>query len=560
MITRWVYRTVDARLGTTSVARTALAKVFPDQWTFMFGEIALYSFLALVLTGVYLTLFFDPTSAQTVYDGAYQPLSGSTVSGAYASAVALSYDVRAGLLIRQAHHWAALLFVGAIVLHLLRIFVTGAFRKPREINWVIGVTMLTLALLNGFTGYSMPDDLLSGTGLRIIYSVVLSVPVVGAWLAQLAFGGEFPSDATLPRLFVTHVLIVPAVFAALISAHLAIIIRQKHTQFPGPGRRERNVVGSRLWPAYTVRTLSLAAGVFAVVFALGGLVQINPVWIYGPFSPAKATSPAQPDWYVAWGDGALRLFPAVEFHVFGHLVPSPFLPAVGVGTVTFLVLYAWPWLDRWRTGDRASRHLLQPPRQRPGRIAVAAWAVTFFAVLLVAAVDDIIARLFAIPVTGILRTLQVLVLTLPFVVAAVAYTVARALRGGTARSVGELTAEELRGGLTASPGPVELGDDDPVALDQLITLWRNPDDTWRWRWTGPDDEKLASNEAYLSRDEAVAAASVAFVGVPIDQTEPPPDVVLPPPTGHGRAARVAAGAAWVAMAIVAWRRSRKDRP
>jgi ubiquinol-cytochrome c reductase cytochrome b subunit len=432
LLTRRIYRALDARLGTTSIARTALAKVFPDHWTFMLGEIALYAFMALVLTGTYLTLFFEPSTAETVYNGAYQPLRGSSVSSAFASTVSLSFDVRAGLLIRQAHHWAALVFVAAIILHLMRVFFTAAFRKPRELNWLVGVTMLALALLNGFTGYSMPDDLLSGTGLRIIYSTVLSIPVVGEWIAFLAFGGEFPTRETVPRLYISHVFLVPALFAVLISLHLVMIIRQKHTHFPGPGRGEHNVVGSRLWPAYAVRSISLLTGVFAVVFALGGLVQINPVWIYGPFHPAQATSPAQPDWYVAWGDGALRLFPPIEFHVFGHLVPAPFLPAVGVGTITFVLLYAWPWLERWRTGDRALHQVLERPRERPWRVAIGAWALTFFVVLLVAAADDIVARLFRVPVTGIVRALQILVLALPFAVAIPAFFVARALRAGSA--------------------------------------------------------------------------------------------------------------------------------
>jgi ubiquinol-cytochrome c reductase cytochrome b subunit len=553
MITRRLYRALDARLGTTSVARTAMAKVFPDHWTFMLGEIALYCFISLVLTGTYLTLFFEPSTAETVYHGAYQPLAGSSVSSAFASTVGLSFDVRAGLLMRQAHHWAALLFVGAIVLHLLRIFFTGAFRKPREINWVIGVTMLALALLNGFTGYSMPDDLLSGTGLRIIYSVVLSIPVAGSWIALLAFGGEFPSDETTPRLYISHVFIVPALFAALIALHLIIIIRQKHSQFPGPGRSERTVVGSRLWPGYAVRSLSLATGVLTAVFLLGGLVQINPVWIYGPFNPAQATSPAQPDWYVAWGDGALRLFPRINFHIFGHLVPAPFLPGVGLGGLTFVLLYLWPWLERWRTGDRGAHQVLDRPRDRPWRVAIGAWALTFFAVLLVAGADDIIARLTLIPVTGILRTLQILVLTLPFVVAAVALLIARSLKRGTATSVAELTAEDLRAGISGTAMPAS----DEQSPPQRIDLWRNPDGTWRWRWTG--GEELNSNEAYESRDDALQAAKVAFAGVPVNQTDPPEGVILPAPRQEpGWGTKVAAAGVWVALAVLGRRRSRAE--
>jgi ubiquinol-cytochrome c reductase cytochrome b subunit len=558
LITRRIYRSLDTRLGTTSIGRTALAKIFPDHWSFMLGEIALYSFMALLLTGTYLTLFFEPSTAETVYDGAYQPLHGSEVSSAFASTVSLSFDVRAGLLMRQAHHWAALVFVAAIVLHLLRVFFTGAFRKPRELNWLVGVTMLALALLNGFTGYSMPDDLLSGTGLRIIYSTVLSIPVVGSWIALLAFGGEFPTPETTPRLFISHVLVVPAVFAALISMHLIMIIRQKHTHFPGPGRGEHNVVGSRLWPAYTVRSVSLLTGVFAVVFALGGLVQINPVWIYGPFNPAQATSPAQPDWYVAWGDGALRLWPPIEFHIFGHLVPAPFIPAVGVGTLTFLVLYAWPWLERGRTGDRELHQVLERPRERPGRVAVGAWALTFYGILLATAADDIVARLFGIPVTGVLRTLQVLVLTLPFVTAAVAFFVARALRAGTASGLGELTRADLHAGLHPSPDGAGPEEEEEAASerthDEFVHLWRNPDDTWRWRWSGPDTE-LTSNEAYLSRDEAVEAAKVAYAGVPVMQDDPPEGAVLPEPRHKpGVGTRLTAAGVWVTMFLLGRRR------
>ncbi|MBM0237969.1 cytochrome bc complex cytochrome b subunit, partial [Micromonospora sp. ATA32] len=430
MITDRLARALDDRLRLSPIARRALAKVFPDHWSFMLGEIALYSFVALLLTGVYLTFFFDASSADRVYHGDYAPLDGSTTSAAYASTVRLSWDVRAGLLIRQTHHWAALVFVAAIVLHLARIFFTGAFRKPRELNWLIGVTMLTLALANGFTGYSLPDDLVSGLGLRIITSVVESVPLVGAWLASLALGGEFPSDAMIPRMFVTHVLLVPAVLVALISLHLGILIRQKHSQFPGPGRTEHNVVGSRLWPSYTLRSLALFAWLLAVLFALGGLVQINPVWLYGPFEPAQSTAPAQPDWYVAWGDGALRLFPPLEFRIAGHLVPAPFFPGVVLGGVTFLALYAWPFAERFRTKDRRQHHLLDRPRDHPVRVGVGVAALTFYAVLTVAAGDDIIARLVRVPVYDLLSLFRVLVLVLPLLAGLIAFLLAHGRRWG----------------------------------------------------------------------------------------------------------------------------------
>ena len=289
LVARRTGRWFDNRLRLSSISRHTIAKVFPDQWTFMMGEIALYSFLVLLLTGTYLTFFFEPSTAET-YTGSYPPLQGSEVSAAYGSAVALSYDVRAGLLMRQAHHWAALIFIGAIAVHLCRIFFTGAFRRPREINWLVGLTMLLLAVLNGFAGYSLPDDLLSGTGLRIAAAVLLSIPVVGVWLQFLVFGGEFPGQELEQRMYAAHILLIPGVIAALITVHMAVLIRQKHTQFPGPGRRDSNVVGSRMWPTYAFRSISLLCGVAAAVFGLGGLVQINPIWLCGPLQSGRGDS------------------------------------------------------------------------------------------------------------------------------------------------------------------------------------------------------------------------------------------------------------------------------
>ena len=369
MIKRFV-RGIDERLGASSFTRQALNKVFPDHWSFMIGEIALYAFLILVLTGVFLSLFFEGSTGEVVYQGSYDPLRGVEVSRAYNSVVELSFDVRAGLVMRQIHHWAALVFIAAMVIHLCRIFFTGAFRKPREINWIIGVTLLLLGIFNGFTGYSLPDDLLSGTGLRIAHSIALSMPLVGSWIAFLVFGGEFPADEIIGRLLVVHIMIVPAAIGGLIVAHLAILWRQKHTDFPGPGRTETNVVGSKLWPTYAAKSVSLFLAVFAVTALLGGLVQINPVWLYGPFRPEQVSSPAQPDWYMGWVEGALRLMPAWELRAFGYEIPNPFFPAVLLPGITFLLLYAWPFLEARFTKDLEPHHLLDRARDHPARTAV----------------------------------------------------------------------------------------------------------------------------------------------------------------------------------------------
>jgi ubiquinol-cytochrome c reductase cytochrome b subunit len=435
---------LDERVGASSFTREALNKVFPDHWSFMLGEIALYCFLILILTGTFLTLFFDPSTSKSVYEGAYGPLQGVEVSNAYRSVVELSYDVRAGLVMRQIHHWAALVFVAAIVIHLCRIFFTGAFRKPRELNWVIGVTLLILALFNGFSGYSLPDDLLSGTGLRIAYSMALSVPFVGTWIAFLVFGGEFPSDQIIGRLLVTHIMIVPALIAVLLTAHLALVWRQKHTQFPEAGRTETNVVGSKFWPTYTSKSVGLFFGVFAVVALLGGLVQINPVWLYGPFEPEQVSTPAQPDWYLGWVEGALRMFPSWELRAFGYELPNPFFPGVLLPGITFGLLYAWPFLEARLTGDRDVHHLLDRPRDRPLRTALGTTTLAFYGVLFFGASNDLVAKWLGVSVLTLTNVFVVLLFVLPALTGVITYRLMKALAASGAARFSEMPLRALR--------------------------------------------------------------------------------------------------------------------
>jgi len=375
---------LDQRSGAGSVLGKALRYVFPDHWTFLFGEIALYSFLILVATGIYLTLFFEPSSSQIVYHGSYAPLHGQEVSKAYASALDLSFEVRAGLLIRQVHHWTALVFLAAIVLHLMRIFFTGAYRKPRDLNYYIGLTMLTLAVVEGYAGYSLLDDLLSGMGLAIGNAVALSVPGIGGQLGTLVWGGRFPgSDAFFSRLYIAHVLIFPVLIGALMTLHLALVAIPKHTQFRGRRRSEANVVGTPLWPGYALRSLGLFFCVAAVLFALGGLVQINPIWQWGPYEPYLGTNGAQPDWYLGWLIGALRLMPHFDVVVAGYtLVPNPFWGGVLFPAVVFGFLYSWPTIERRLEHDQAQHNLLDRPRDNPRRTAIGAalfaWVATIF--------------------------------------------------------------------------------------------------------------------------------------------------------------------------------------
>ncbi len=414
MIIARLARWIDNRLGASKAARATLNKVFPDHWSFMLGEIALYCFVILVLTGVYLTFFYVPGTKEVTYNGSYGPFDGVTMSQAYESVLRISFDVRAGLVMRQIHHWAALIFVAAVIAHLMRIFFTGAFRRPREINWMIGVTLLTLAIANGFTGYSLPDDQLSGTGLRIAYSVVMSVPLVGVWMAFLIFGGDFPGTDFLTRFYVIHILIVPAAIAGLLVAHLAILIRQKHTQFAGKGRTNTNVVGARLWPTFMAKTLGLFFIVFALIALLAGIAEINPVWIWGPFEPAAVSAGSQPDWYVGWLEGSLRLLPAWETRAFGFEIPTVFYSGVLIPSVTFGLLYSWPFLEaRFTKENLTDHHLLDRPRDRPVRTGIGVAGLTFFVVLFLAGGNDVLAARFGISVNAITWALRIMVLTLP---------------------------------------------------------------------------------------------------------------------------------------------------
>ena len=414
-------RWFDARVGGARIGRGALQKIFPNHWSFLLGEVALYSFLVLVLTGIYLSLFFDANTDVTTYSGSYAPLQGQQMSNAYASSIGLSFDVKGGLLIRQIHHWAALIFLGAIVVHLLRVFFTGAFRRPREINWTIGVTLFTLALMNGFAGYSLLDDQLSGTGLRIGYSVLISVPFVGPWLASLIFGGNFPGTDIIPRLFVIHILIVPVALLMLITFHLAILIKHKHAHFPGHGARDDNVVGERLWPTYTFKAAGLFFMVAAVQGLLGGVAQINPIWLYGPFKAENVSSASQPDWYMGWLEGALRLMPNWETRIGWFTIPNQFYSGVVVGGIAFGSMYAWPWIEKRITKDRSEHHVLDRPRDVPWRTAVGVFAIAFYTVLGFAGSDDVLAVAFGISVNFLVWAFRIGLFVVPTIAALVTY-------------------------------------------------------------------------------------------------------------------------------------------
>jgi ubiquinol-cytochrome c reductase cytochrome b subunit len=420
---------LDDRLILAPWLRRTLNKVYPDHWSFLLGEIALYSFLILLLSGTYLTFFFDASMREVVYAGSYAPLRNVEMSAAYDSALTLSFDVRGGLFVRQLHHWAALLFVAAIVVHLLRIFFTGAFRRPRETNWIIGVVMLVLALLMGVTGYSLPDDLLSGTGLRIISAILLSVPVIGTWAHFAVFNGDFVGEQIIGRFYIVHVLLIPAILLALIALHLLILVKQKHTQFPGAGRTEHNVVGNRLFPTFAAKATGLIFVVFGVCALLGGLVQINPIWLWGPYNPAQVSAASQPDWYIGFLDGSTRIFPPWDINLPGdYTVPALFWPTVVIAGLMFTALGLYPMIERKLTGDTASHHLLQRPRDVPVRTSVGTMALTFYLWLMVAGGNDVIADKFDISLNAMTWVGRIGVVILPPIVYAITYRICLGLQ------------------------------------------------------------------------------------------------------------------------------------
>jgi ubiquinol-cytochrome c reductase cytochrome b subunit len=415
---------IDDRIILAPWLRRTMNKVYPDHWSFLLGEIALYSFLILLLSGTYLTFFFDASMREVVYEGSYAPLRGVEMSAAYDSALSLSFDVRGGLFMRQLHHWAALLFVAAIVVHLLRIFFTGAFRRPRETNWLIGVVMMVLALLMGVTGYSLPDDLLSGTGLRIISAILLSVPVIGTWAHFAVFNGDFVGEQIIGRFYIAHVLLIPAILLALIALHLIILVKQKHTQFPGAGRTEHNVVGNRLFPTFAAKATGLIFVVFGVCATLAGLVQINPIWLWGPYNPAQVSAASQPDWYIGFLDGSTRIFPAWDINLPGdYTIPALFWPTVVIAGAMFTILALYPFIERKLTGDTASHHLLQRPRDVPVRTSLGAMGLTFYLWLMVAGGNDVIADKFDISLNAMTWVGRIGVIILPPIVYAVTYRI-----------------------------------------------------------------------------------------------------------------------------------------
>ncbi|MDQ1546191.1 MAG: ubiquinol-cytochrome c reductase cytochrome b subunit [Actinomycetota bacterium] len=474
-VTQTTANWIDERTSISGLVRELGRKIFPDHWSFMLGEVALYSFIVILLTGTFLTFFFQASMAEVTYDGSYLPLKGIDMSAAMSSTLHLSFDIRGGLLMRQIHHWAALLFVASIGLHMLRIFFTGAFRKPRELNWVIGFVLFILALAEGFTGYSLPDDLLSGNGLRIIDGLVKGIPVIGTFTSYLLFGGEFPGTAIVGRLYTLHILLLPAILVAALGVHLLLLVINKHTQFAGPGKTNDNVVGVPIMPVFAAKAGGFFFIVFGVIVLMATFFTINPVWLYGPYDPSPISAGTQPDWYIGFADGALRLVPSGLGFQIGDFTfaLNVFLPIVVLGL--FIVLVAiYPFIESWVTGDKREHHIADRPRNAPTRTAIGAAGVVFYAVLWAAASSDLIATHFSLTVEGVILTLQILLIVGPII----AYLVTKRLCIGLQKKDREIALHGYESGRI-----VRLPGGEYIEVHEQLT------DYERWRLVSFEDYK-----------------------------------------------------------------------
>lgn len=389
-------------------------RVVPLHWTTFLGVISLSCLAVLTVTGVVLLFFFEPSTDTVRYDGSYPLLQGVPVSEAYASTLRVSLEVPGGLLVRQAHHWAALVLPAALLLQLLATFFTGGFRRPRQWSWVLLFTTFVLALAGGWSGYGLPDDQLAGTGLRIAQGILLGIPVIGTPASYLLLDGEFPGQV-VERLYWLHVAIVPAVFVVVLALRLRLAVRRLPAQFPAHGRTERVVVGLPV-RAVAVRALGLFLITTGVLVGLAGLVTINPVWKYGPSSTSQASAGSQPDWYTGFLDGALRLVPpGWELSAFGGTVPLAVLAPQAVVGGFLAVITLWPFLEARATGDRREHHLLDRPREHPTRTAFGAAGIVLFLTLWVAGATDLIATQFHVAFEHQVLALRALLVVGPLV-------------------------------------------------------------------------------------------------------------------------------------------------
>jgi ubiquinol-cytochrome c reductase cytochrome b subunit len=435
---------LDDRMRLRSPTRAVANKVFPSNWSFLIGEVAMISFAVLVATGIFLALFYRASTEPALYSGENPYFTGSVVPAAFESIVRLSEDVPGGLFMRRVHRAASHLFIAATVLHMLRIILTGAFRRPRELNYHLGIGLLTLALAEGFFGYSLPYDSLAGTGIRVAYSITQSVPWVGEDVAFWVFGGEFPSDAIIPRFHALHVFVLPLLISGLVAVHLAILVRQKHTQMPKPDvDGHAYIVGKPLWPGQFAESATLVLWVGGLLAMSATFIPWSDIELLGPFFPGEVGNNAQPDWFLFWTDGLLRAFPPFEVRFLGATWNTVFVAGAVIPGAMFALLVAYPFIERRVYRLQGDWHVLTNPLDIPLRAAMVVGTFSFVLLASANATNDIMSRMTGIPIEAMVWGFRVAMLAVPPLLALALhrYSTLRLRAAGARVATNELEAQ-----------------------------------------------------------------------------------------------------------------------
>lgn len=411
--------------------QTFLGKAFPADDSFLLGEVAIFSFVIVVLSGIFLGTFYEPSSADVAYQGAVSQFQGEQMPAAFVSVLNITYGIPFGMFVRRIHHWGAHLFIASLGLHMLRVFFTGAYRNPREINWVVGSLLAILAMLASYTGYSLPYDEFATTATGIGYNIALSIPLIGDFIAELLFAGEFPASGTIPRLYFLHVLLIPLAILLLLAAHMFILMTQKHTE----GRRSSEdadgadveeeddsvIIGLPLYPnqaAVSVLVFSLTA---ATIAFLAGFLPVHNIAAYGPNDPASTPAIVMPDWFLMWFYGFLKIIPSsFTFHVVGIEFNTEFWGGVFFPAIVFAVLIFWPFIDQ----SDEERHFSADPLSRPIPTAIGVGAIVLVLVASLAGMNNLLATALGMSVGAVTPILTILVIVLPIIAAVLTYVLA----------------------------------------------------------------------------------------------------------------------------------------
>ena len=412
-----LFRWLDERFD---LDRGIFGKAFPEDryGSFLLGEVGLFAFVVLALTGTYLGLLYAPSAETTSYQGSVIQYSGKQVPAAFASVLTITYDTPFGMFVRMAHHWAAYVFIAAIALHMFRIFFTGAYRDPHEPNWFVGGTLLLLALVEGFFGYALPYDNFSATATTIGFEMLGSIPLVGQWLQGLVFAGAFPDQAAkaIPRMFFIHVFLIPVLLVVLVAVHMGILLTQKHSEHAPTSRTapaspasddDRVVVGLPLFPQqFLVSTVVFLLTGTAIAF-LAGFFPVQRVAIVGPASTTSTPSGVTPDWFFMWVFGMLKILPS---RLLGGIV----LPLAIIG-----LMILWPLFD---DADRPV-HFTVDPLDRPLQTAIGVASIMVIVVLSIDGMNTTVAGIFGLSTAGVQPYLIALTIWLPLLEFAIVYNV-----------------------------------------------------------------------------------------------------------------------------------------